>query len=109
MGDPPDFAIDAAASDGRTAIAVSGELDLATVERLHTAVHAALAEGDVALDLSAVSFMDSAGVRTLNTALHEAARHGRQLTVRSRMQPIVSQVLELTGMMPLLTLAEDPT
>lgn len=106
--DPPNFAIDAAArADGITTIRVSGELDLATAGELAAALSAALAAGDVVLDLSAVSFMDSAGVRSLNSALRETAEQGRRLTVRPDMQPIVSQVLELTGMMQLLQITED--
>ena len=86
---------------------MSGELDIAGADGFATAIRDALAHGDVALDLSALSFMDSAGVFTLNTALREADRHGRALTVRSDMQPMIRQVLELTGMMQLLRFEKD--
>ena len=104
---PPDLEIAAAQADGRTTVSVRGDVDLANADRLGRAVTEALADGDVALDLSGVSFMDSAGIRVLNTALRDAAERGRTLTVGAEMQPIVVQVLELTGMMQLLTLSEE--
>jgi anti-sigma B factor antagonist len=106
--DPPVFALDATrGDDGRTTIAVTGELDIANVGELATAVHEALAGGDVTIDLRELTFMDSAGVQTLNTALREATEAGRDMRVVAAMQPAVAQILELTGMMGLLTLAED--
>jgi len=80
------------------------ELDLATAAQFTTTVRAALAEGAVRIDLAEVSFMDSAGVRALNTALREAAEKGHELLVSERMQPAVVQILDLTGMLGLLPL-----
>ena len=101
--DPPVFSLAVRASDdGRTTIAVAGELDLANAEEFVRAVRAALREGPVVIDLTEVVFMDSAGVRALNTALHEAAEREQELRVVAAMQPNVVQVLELTGMLGLL-------
>ena len=61
-----------------------------------------LAAGGVIIDLRKVSFMDSAGVRALNTALREAAVNARTLRVSDGMQPSVVQILTLTGMLGLL-------
>ena len=100
---PPIFSLDVTADDdGRTTVAVGGELDLATAEEFSTAVRGALAGGPVLIDLAELSFMDSAGVRALNTALREAAEHGRELRVCEGMQPSVVQMLKLTGMLGLL-------
>src|SRR3954451_6968056 len=88
--------------DGFATVSVSGELDLASADEFSSAVRTELATGAVAIDLQKVSFMDSAGVRALKTAVREAEEHGRQLRICSRMQPSVVQILELTGMMGLL-------
>jgi len=77
-------------------------LDRATVDEFTTAVRAALTRGGVIVDLSALEFMDSSGVRALNTALREAAEQRRELRVREAMQPSVVQILELTDMLSLL-------
>ncbi len=85
-----------------TTVAVAGELDLATVDEFSGAIRSGLASGGVLIDLGQVTFMDSAGVRALNTALREAAERGRSLRVRGEMQSSVVQVLEMTGMLGLL-------
>ena len=104
----PTFALDVEARDGWTRVTVSGELDLATVDPFSEAVRDALAAGAVVIDLRDVSFMDSSGVRALNTALREAADAGRELRVAEGMQPIVLQVLEITGMLGLLPVGDAP-
>jgi anti-sigma B factor antagonist len=101
--DPPIFSLDVAVGDdGCTTILVVGELDLATAEEFSRAVLSGLDTGAVMVDLRGVTFMDSSGVRALNTALRESAERGRQLRVRDGMPPSVVQVLELTGMLGLL-------
>ena len=97
-----------AGDDGRTTISLGGELDLASADEFAGAVRAALASGPVLLDLRELTFMDSAGVRALNTALREAAESERELRVHGDMQPAVVQVLELTGMMGLLSVEGRP-
>ena len=101
--EPPIFSVDVTAGeDGRTTVSAAGELDLATAEEFSGAVRSGLAAGAVTIDLREVTFMDSAGVRALNTALREAAEAGRELRVSEEMHPSVVQVLELTGMLGLL-------
>ena len=104
--DPPVFALDVTAADGRTIVSAVGELDLASAEAFTRAVSEQLATGPVTLDLSTLVFMDSSGVRAINVALREAAERGSDLRVRAEMQPSVVQVLELTGMMGLLTIED---
>ncbi|MEA2302102.1 MAG: anti-sigma factor antagonist [Solirubrobacteraceae bacterium] len=83
----------------RVVIAVTGELDLATVDDFAAAVEAQLPDGPVLVDLSGLSFMDSSGVRILDTLLREVDRQGWTLTIASELQPGVRQVLEMTGML----------
>ncbi len=105
---PPLFALDVAATDGLTTIAVAGELDLASADAFTATIAEGLAAGSVLVDLSALTFMDSSGVRALNTALREASQRKRELRVRAEMQPSVVQILELTGMMGLLPIEDRP-
>ncbi len=100
--DPPVFSVDVSADAACTTVTVAGELDLATVDEFSSAVRDGLARGGVLIDLRQVTFMDSGGVRALNTALREAAERGRSLRVRGGMQSSVVQVLEMTGMLGLL-------
>jgi anti-anti-sigma factor len=89
---------------GRAVIGVTGELDIASVGRLEPAVRAELPQGPVVLDLSGLSFMDSSGVRLIDTLLREADAEGWTLTFRSGLQRGVRQVLEITGMLAVLPL-----
>jgi anti-anti-sigma factor len=107
--DRPLFSLASTADgDGRTTVTATGELDLTAAASFGTAVREALTAGAVVVDLSEVTFMDSAGVRALNTALRESAEQGRELRVSAEMQPAVVQVLELTGMLGLLPLDGRP-
>jgi anti-anti-sigma factor len=100
---PPVFSLDVVSgADGQTLIRAAGELDLAMADKFTAAVRDALTRGGVIVDLSALEFMDSSGVRALDTAVREAAEEGRELRVREAMQPSVVQILELTEMLSLL-------
>ncbi len=103
---PPTFSVDVTTDDAWTTVAVAGELDLATADELCGAVRTGLAGGGVRLDLRGVTFMDSAGVRALNTALRESAASGRELRVSTGFQPAVLQLLEMTGMLGLLPMED---
>jgi anti-sigma B factor antagonist len=87
---------------------VGGELDIASADAFTSAVAEGLAAGSVLLDLRELSFMDSTGVSALNTALRVASEHGHELRVAAGMQPAIEQILELTGMIGLLSLEERP-
>lgn len=84
--------------DGRrTVVAVSGEIDLATVDRVERATAEALASTeDVALDLRAVTFIDSTGLRLLLELDDLALAGGRALTLLPG--ATVTRLLELTGL-----------
>jgi anti-sigma B factor antagonist len=79
---------------GVTLLRLEGELDLATAPELSTAVQQAF-EGvgqPVVLDMAAVGFIDSTGVRTLLEAQHLA---GRDLVLMAP-SGAVTRVLDLT-------------
>ena len=82
---------------GRTAVAVTGEIDLATADAMGDAVREHLRAGPVLLDLSQVGFMDSSGVRVLDALLREVDAEGWDLLLVPTLTEAVAQVLELTG------------
>jgi anti-anti-sigma factor len=79
---------------------VTGEIDLATAERLRAGLLAILEEVPMSgldLDLSAVDFCDCTGLGALMTVHKAAARVGCGITI-SAARPGTSWLLELTGL-----------
>lgn len=69
--------------DGTHFVVAEGEVDLAGAHRLSRALGEVLAarEGDVVVDLCAVSFMDSFGIGKLLETLQRLRRQGRRMAV----------------------------
>jgi anti-anti-sigma factor len=103
----PLFRLDVRTGPGRTVLAAAGEVDLASAGELRDALRAHLARGPVLLDLSALTFMDSSAVRTLDDVLGACEREGWDLRVGRDMHEHVRQVLEMTGLLAALPLADD--
>ena len=91
--------------DGRVEIAVDGELDMGTAPQLEKVVGEALADGRaraVTIDLADVPFCDSSGIAVLDHGYGAAADLGIRFRV-TNVQPIVSRVLEIVGLLGSLT------
>jgi anti-sigma B factor antagonist len=88
--------IDTSQSSGESLIRVEGEVDLYSSPELRKAILKAVpsAEGGLAINLEAVTYIDSSGVATLVEGLRSAREHdvGFVLVAPS---PAVKQVLEL--------------
>ena len=91
---PADSALRAAVTAGVTLLRLEGELDLASAPELSSAVQQAFAGAaqPVVLDMAAVGFIDSTGVRTLLEAQQLA---GRDLVLMAP-SGAVTRVLDLT-------------
>lgn len=103
------FEIATAEHDGRLHLAPSGELDLSTAPELEPLVLDALRAGrHVVLDLRELEFMDSSGVRILIEA-HNAAGEGagRLSVVRPALETPVGQVIDVSGIAPVLEMVAD--
>jgi anti-anti-sigma factor len=85
---PERFGIETTRQDGHWAVAVRGEVDLATVDKLDAAL--IRLSGPVVLDLSKVSFIDSMGL----TSLLRATRNGCTI---GKASPAVSRLFRMTG------------
>src|ERR1700756_1607384 len=88
-------------ASGAPLIWVSGEIDLATSDRLTAAISAAATAGTrrLVLDLSGATFIDSTGVHPLLSATELAP----SVTVRAPSE-VVRRVLEITGADQLLSI-----
>jgi anti-anti-sigma factor len=95
---PPFFAVAAQRHDAVATVVATGEIDLATAPRLSAALRAATVDADLlVLDLAAVTFIDSTGIRTLLEADGHAADSGCRLVLLVCEGP-VKRVLALCGL-----------
>ncbi len=86
-------------------VRVSGEIDAATSLELGPALLAAGEDGRaVHLDLSATSFIDSAGIRVLVRSLWDLQGAGSSLVLVAA-SPLVENILRITGILDVL---KDP-
>jgi anti-sigma B factor antagonist len=90
-------------------IRASGELDRSTADRLGSALDAARADGvTTLLDLSAVSFIDSAGLRVLlRSARAVDVHHWGCFIVRA--SSVVRRLVEVSGTTSRLPLVAPPS
>ncbi|MBJ7354542.1 MAG: STAS domain-containing protein [Thermoleophilaceae bacterium] len=93
------FQVSVTTDAGSHRVALSGELDIATADQLTESLEGVRpASGDrMVIDLSAVSFMDSTGLRVLITANRDATAAGYSLVIVTGESP-AKRVLELTRM-----------
>ena len=78
----PGLRIDAVPYDGGVRVALRGDLDLAGVAAAESALDDAMAgPGDVTIDLAALDFIGSEGIRVLLRARERADADGRTLRV----------------------------
>jgi anti-anti-sigma factor len=82
---------------------LSGELDVATADRVHAALHDALArESSLVVDMAGVEFIDASGLRPILQAAASLNGAGPLTLVNA---PLVSRLLELIGQADIPTLA----
>lgn len=82
--------------DGTVVLALTGELDMAGVDRLAAAAADIAPGASVVVDLSDLEFMDSSGVRLLMNFDLRSRVEGWSLTFTTP-QPVVRRLLRLTG------------
>jgi anti-anti-sigma factor len=93
------------ASGGETHLTCAGEFDLATADRFREAVDEVVAAHPrrAHIDCSAVSFIDSIGIRAL---LHTATRCRESgIELRVTMNPSMRRLFDTVGVTELFTLA----
>jgi anti-anti-sigma factor len=91
-----------------TVLAAIGEIDPTTAEQFASVVDAAVSTSSkVVIDLGAVSFMDSTGIRVLIQGFQHAA-HPEELVLRGPSDP-VRRVLAITALDELIPIEGERT
>jgi anti-anti-sigma factor len=103
----PLFDVQITETPGGVRLALSGEIDMSTIDELRrrTAATLAAATGIVVLDLGAVTFLDSSGLRLTLQLNSEVKERGGRFVVVPGDGP-VSRLFELTGASAELEIAE---
>ena len=101
------FYVDRSGVDGQARLRFVGELDLAEVERARDEVVEVLdtTAGVLTIDLSALTFCDSSGVRLLFKLDSEAKERGRTMVLQHPTSA-VRLVLRMVGVEELLTIED---
>ena len=109
---PEPFTLDVVDQDGVVVLRPRGELDLVTAPEVEAAIHDGLDAGrHVVLDLGALAFLDSSGIRALVEARAAAAERGepaRFSVVRPSGESPVWRVLEVSGVHEALDVLQAP-
>jgi anti-sigma B factor antagonist len=102
--DPPLFQmIESRGADGRACLALHGELDLTVAGTLNDNLwRLAGAERRLRINLSGLTFVDSAGISVLVVASRSAPREGWDLEIDQTVTPSVRLALEISGVDGLL-------
>jgi anti-sigma B factor antagonist len=91
----------------RTSVEVEGELDLSSADQLRQALFEELDHGRaVLLCLGAVRFIDSTGLASIISAVQRSGETEVALEVKAELQPQVQRLMDLTGVIPMLTFAD---
>ena len=107
MGEDPLLGIEMSSGEQAIVLRLSGELDIAGVPRLQTALAGALNDGarHVVIDLARLRFIDSMGIHVLVATHRRLANNGGELHLR-RITPFVKNTLKLVGVDSYLNLDE---
>ena len=107
---PSDLTVDVAGDRGPRVLRVRGELDIAVAPGLLPRVpDLVLGAPGVVLDLAAVTFLDSAGVRLVDRLARECGRVGVPFAVVATPGTTPARVLDIVGFGPPLVAADLPT
>src|SRR5215210_5483217 len=103
-----DFDIQTISEDGVSRVALRGEFDLSVVPRVDDELRRVEGESPetLVLDLSALEFMDSSGLRSVVTADDRARAAGRRFVVVNGPEA-VSRVFEITKVDERIELVAD--
>jgi anti-sigma B factor antagonist len=93
---PSGFSVVARDEEQVRTVAVRGDLDVATCEEFVDALGGLDGVDALVLDLSAVTFMDSSGIRGLLIARRDAQAGGTRLQILA--SEAVRETLEVTGL-----------
>jgi anti-sigma B factor antagonist len=107
-GDTEILTIDVAGDSATARLTVSGEIDSSSAPALRTRLDAVLDRGatDVTVDLTRVTFLDSAGLCVLAAAHRRAVRSDVRLRVLASSRAVI-RPMQITGLFDLLHVATE--
>ena len=90
-------------TSGRHTLVLSGELDMANAAMLETMIERLCTEGiaGIALDLTALTFIDSTGIRVVVSAQQLCKEHGYAFALTPG-TPAVQRIFEISGLLDTL-------
>ena len=98
MEQPPEFNVEARHEAGALVVAPSGEIDMATADRVADALRDGGAAHDVVvLDLRGVTFLDTSGVRLVVAEQRRAQEEGHRFAV-VRGPDTVQRIFTISGL-----------
>ena len=100
------FGIDVREGPEGTVVTPRGELDMATAGELRDTLDAV--DGPLTLDLSALRFVDTSGLRLVLEVTDQARRAGRAFAVVPGI-PAVQRLFEVAGVTELVPFTEGPS
>jgi anti-sigma B factor antagonist len=98
-----EFTVHFGMRDGTATVVVSGELDLATVASLRTRAQSVVehSDGDVVLDMSGVTYMDSSGLSVVLEVRELLAQSERRLVIAEPSESVAA-ILTICGLTDLI-------
>jgi anti-sigma B factor antagonist len=91
------------AVDGTLVVQLRGEIDVMSISSMQAELESTVAAADrVTLDLSGVTFLDSAGLRMLQLVSSDFLATRRQLRIIAPEGSVVRRLLDLTGLTEVL-------
>jgi anti-sigma B factor antagonist len=104
----PAFAVDVRQVEGRSVVALAGELDLATAPELRQQLGLLAEDGKhhVTLDLTHLDFVDSTGLSVFVMAFNRAHAAGGSMVISNPSLPVM-RIFEITGLTSVFTIATD--
>ena len=108
-GLPQEFGVSIVHVDGHSNVRVTGEIDLANASELGQRLTFVVAAGtgDVDVDLSDVTFLDSSGLAALLTARQRLHDKHHRLRVRNPSKPVL-RIFELSGVLDVMMNCQHP-
>jgi anti-sigma B factor antagonist len=99
QGVPDGFEISEELEPDAVRIKVTGELDVAVIDRLRDRLDSLASTGEaVVLDLSELAFIDSSGLNVIVTSFRQSRREGWDLRIDQRVSDPVLRVVRLMGL-----------
>ena len=95
--------------DGRTLVAVSGEVDVYTAPRLRDCLYDLIGDGKMQLviDFSDMDFIDSTGLHAIVESVRTAKSVGRKLKLSAELPAHARRLMEIVGLLPFIPIAPD--